>query len=258
MKTVFIGDIHGRDIWKQIVEAEADADKIVFVGDYFDSFDVPGVVQLQNFLDIIEFKKNTDKEVVLLFGNHDYHYMPGFTGMGYSGYQGALAFQFRDAIDQNLEHLQMAHLHENILCSHAGVSVEWLEDKFGKEKDDSMYGWHCDDLNGVQSIVDLINDYFRNKPSIFEFSARAWDPYGDNTFQTPIWVRPRSLMVANKDSSLKKRVAQIVGHTGVNNIFDSFNASKKSMGNKYYLIDALASKGYLVHNNSEFTPKVIA
>ena len=255
MKTVFIGDTHGRDLWKQIVEVEADADKIIFLGDYFDSFDIPGVVQLQNFLDIVEFKKNSDKEVVLLFGNHDYHYMPGFTGYGYSGYQGAMAFQFRDAISQNLDLLEMAHLHDNILCSHAGIGWVWLENKFGKSKDESMYGWHCDDLEGVKYVVELINDYFKSKPSIFEFDG--WDPYGDNTTQTPIWIRPKALLAANKDTTLKKQVVQIVGHTGVNNIFDSFNATKKSMGGKYYLIDAIESKGYLVNVDGEFIPKVI-
>ena len=79
MKTVFIGDTHGRDLWKQIVEVESDADKIIFLGDYFDSFDISGVVQLHNFNEIVEFKKNSDKEIVLLFGNHDHHYAPGFT-----------------------------------------------------------------------------------------------------------------------------------------------------------------------------------
>ena len=121
-----------------------------------------------------------------------------------------------------------------------------------------MYGWHCDNLEGVRFIVDLINDYFKSKPSIFEFSANAWDWYGDNTFQTPIWIRPKSLMAANKDSSLKKQVVQIVGHTGVTSIFESAKASKKSMGEKYYMIDALASNGYLVHNYNEFIPKIIA
>ena len=38
MKLVAIGDIHGRDIWKQIVETEQ-PNTVVFVGDYFDSFD---------------------------------------------------------------------------------------------------------------------------------------------------------------------------------------------------------------------------
>jgi hypothetical protein len=257
MKTVLIGDIHGRDIWKQIVEKEQDADRIVFVGDYFDSFDVPGVVQLQNFLDIIEFKKNSEKEVVLLFGNHDYHYMPGFTGMGYSGYQAGLAYQFRDAIQQNLEHLQMAYLFDNVLCSHAGISPEWLHRHFGKENDESQYNISTESLEGIRYIVDLINEHFKFKPQIFEFCG--WNPYGDNTNQTPIWIRPASLMKANKlEGHLKENVIQIVGHTGVTSIFESVTASEKAMGNKYFMIDALASNGYLVRTDNEFIPKVIA
>jgi predicted phosphodiesterase len=42
MKIVAIGDIHGRDYWKQIIEQEQDADVFVFVGDYFDSFTIKG------------------------------------------------------------------------------------------------------------------------------------------------------------------------------------------------------------------------
>jgi metallophosphoesterase superfamily enzyme len=76
MKTVLIGDIHGHDSWKQIIEQEQDADRIIFVGDYFDSFTIPGLIQCENFQDIIEFKKTSDKEVVLLVGNHDYNYFP--------------------------------------------------------------------------------------------------------------------------------------------------------------------------------------
>ena len=102
MKTIIIGDIHGRDTWKQIVEQEQDAHRIVFLGDYFDSFDIKGVEQLHNFNEIIKFKQDTNQDVRLLFGNHDYHYMPGFSGIGYSGYQPAMAYQFREAISQNI------------------------------------------------------------------------------------------------------------------------------------------------------------
>ena len=36
-KTIYIGDIHGRDVWEEIVEKHDNADHIVFIGDYFDS-----------------------------------------------------------------------------------------------------------------------------------------------------------------------------------------------------------------------------
>ena len=39
MKYILIGDIHGRTQWKKIVEKEKDADKFIFLGDYFDPYD---------------------------------------------------------------------------------------------------------------------------------------------------------------------------------------------------------------------------
>ena len=44
MKTIFIGDIHGRSIWKDIVARE-NADRVVFIGDYFDSFNIGSAEQ---------------------------------------------------------------------------------------------------------------------------------------------------------------------------------------------------------------------
>ena len=70
-KTIYIGDIHGRDVWNEIVAKHDDADNIVFIGDYFDSFDIPSVVQLDNVKKIVEFKKkrelDTSKKGTMIF-----------------------------------------------------------------------------------------------------------------------------------------------------------------------------------------------
>jgi hypothetical protein len=134
--------------------------------------------------------------------------MPGFAGVSYSGYQAGMAYQFRDAISQNLEHFQMAYLFEYVLCSHAGISPEWLERSFGKPNDETEHNWNIDTLDGIKHVVDLINDHFKYKPTIFEFNG--WNSYGDNTYQTPIWIRPASLMKSNQNSGLKKNVIQVV------------------------------------------------
>ena len=52
MKTIVLGDIHGRDIWKDIV-AQEKADRVIFIGDYFDSFDIEPATQQYNFKEII-------------------------------------------------------------------------------------------------------------------------------------------------------------------------------------------------------------
>jgi len=117
-KTIFIGDIHGRDIWKHIV-AKENPDRVVFIADYFDSFNISTVEQLHNFKEIIEYKETSDKEVILLIGNHDYHYYPG--GEIYSGYQHGAAPAIRQLLEENKHHLQMCYQLDNILCSHAGI-----------------------------------------------------------------------------------------------------------------------------------------
>ena len=112
MKTIFIGDIHGRPIWKDIV-AKENADRIIFVGDYFDSFGIPGVDQIHNFKEICEFKRNSDKEVILLTGNHDLHYM--HIGETYSGFQPALQFDISQVLSENMDLLQMAYSFDDFL-----------------------------------------------------------------------------------------------------------------------------------------------
>ena len=249
MKTIIIGDIHGRDTWKQIVEQEQDAHRIVFLGDYFDSFDIKGVEQLHNFNEIIKFKQDTNQDVRLLFGNHDYHYMPGFTGIGYSGYQPAMAYQFREAISQNILHFQMCYMFDNVVCSHAGISYIWLKEVFGLENDESEHNWSVDRM---EDVCDLINGYFQYKPQIFEFFGS--NPYGDDVYQTPIWIRPNSLMKSNK-GILNKKIIQVVGHTQQNQI----DIKGKTTGGRYYFIDTLDNKQpeYLIYEDQTFSKNLL-
>ena len=66
MKTIVLGDIHGRNVWKDIVFQE-EADRVIFIGDYFDSFDIGPADQMFNFKEIIEFKeKSGDAEKDLI------------------------------------------------------------------------------------------------------------------------------------------------------------------------------------------------
>jgi hypothetical protein len=229
MKTVLIGDIHGRNLWKQITEQEQDADRFIFVGDYFDSFTIPGVKQMDNFLDIIEFKKSTDKEAILLLGNHDYHYYPGVDETSTSGYQTTMAPTFKIMFDSCKEHLQIAYQFDDFVCSHAGLSSVWL--------DDIIEDWD------VTNMVDKVNELFQNQPGLIAYRSfkmineTEWigaRGYGDESFQGPIWIRPKSLMAANYDT-LRKQIIQVVGHTPQKQI----DIKGTSTGGRYYFIDTL-------------------
>jgi hypothetical protein len=242
MKTLLLGDIHGRNLWQDIIKVES-PDRVVFIGDYFDSFDIKGVEQIQNFKNIIEFKELTNVEVVMLIGNHDHHYLSNET---YSGFQPALKWDIQDLLTKNIHHLQVAYQFDDILCSHAGFSPTWLDDIFGWD------GWT------KSNFVELTNELYKNRLHAFNFSHMGYDPYGNHPSQGPMWIRPAALMSSNKgDNGLKKKFIQVVGHTQVKNIFDSLTASKKAMGGRYLLIDALETRGYVVYENGEFTPKEI-
>jgi predicted MPP superfamily phosphohydrolase len=228
MKLVAIGDIHGRDYWKQIIDQEQDADTFVFVGDYFDSFTIKGPDQINNFLDIIEFKKTTDKEVILLIGNHDYHYYPGIEDNGTSGYQTLMAPSIKHVVDDNKQHLQAAYQVDEFVFTHAGLSSEWL--------DDNIIMWD------VPNLAMYVNDLFYYQPQKLAYRSykQVGDQvygvggYGSETFQGPLWIRPKALMAANRDT-LRKQIIQVVGHTPQ----DTIDIKGKSTGGRYYFIDTL-------------------
>jgi predicted MPP superfamily phosphohydrolase len=241
MKTVVIGDIHGRSVWKLIYELEK-PDRMIFIGDYFDSFDISGNDQLNNFQDIIKFKENGICDVILLIGNHDYHYFPEVGDTGTSGYQHLLAPSISYIMGENKKHLQMAYQMGEYLFTHAGVSSVFMDSVYGKD------GWKVENM-----AMDLI-ELFKYKPRTFEFGSMLHyntyrDPYGDNEGQSPIWIRPKSLMRANKDT-LRKKVIQIVGHTQVEKIDTKGGAT----GGRYYYIDCLGTSGqYVIINDQEIS-----
>jgi len=239
MKTVVIGDVHGRSLWKLIVYKE-NPDRVIFIGDYFDSFEISGVEQIQNFKEIVEYKTTSGKEVIMLVGNHDHHYYPEVGYTGTSGYQSGIAPSITQVIDENRQHLQIAYSFDEFLFTHAGVSPTFMDGEFGEE------GWVED------NVVELLNDLFKYKPKSFDFNGT--DPYGDNTYQTPIWIRPKSLMAVNKkhDKGLKKKYIQVVGHTQVKKL--DLIGSQKSAGGRYYLIDCQETTGeYLVIQDGELS-----
>ena len=209
-------------------------DRVIFIGDYFDSFEIPGVEQIDNFKQIIQYKvDNPQIEVVLLIGNHDYHYFPEVGSNGTSGYQTRIAPSITQVIDENRQHLQMAYGFQDYLLTHAGVSPKFMDQVFGAD------GW------SKESVVVDLNELFRYKPKAFEFNGI--DPYGNSTTQTPIWIRPEALMSVNKkhNKGLKKDYIQIVGHTEMKRI--DLEGSDKFTGGRYYFIDTMEKSGdYLI------------
>jgi predicted MPP superfamily phosphohydrolase len=224
MKTIALGDTHGRDLWKRIIDKE-NPDRIIFIGDYFDSRDgIDGKLQIHNFLEIAAYKRQSSKQVILLVGNHDFHYLKGVTDE-YSGFQHWLCGSIQDVLEENIELLQMCYEMNDLLFVHSGITKTFLANNNIKEN---------------EHIVEKINDLFKLSRNSFKFTlGENRDMYGDDICQTAIWVRPASLLADKIDNYI-----QVVGHTQVEHI----NITDTGL----IFIDALgSSKEYLVINDFE-------
>ena len=228
MKTIIISDLHGNGIWRRIVDTEK-FDCIIFIGDYFDSFNVDFLHQLENFESILEFKKKREEEVVFLLGNHDFHYLPG-VGERYSGFQENYQYIITDLFQKNLDKFQIAYSFENVLCTHAGVSEGWLAKTH---------------IENYDNLAEDINEVF--KTQMYKFKFDGYDPYGNDKTQSPIWIRPESLIKNSRN--IRKKFIQVVGHTPQEKI----DLKAKHTGGNYIFIDVFDTiNQYLIHENGEF------
>lgn len=136
MKIIAIGDIHGRKIWTNI-DLDS-ADKVVFLGDYFDPYSYAYDPQelIFNFMDIISLKKRYPEKYVLLLGNHDGHYvgkdfLPVDCDCRSIG--GKWFKEIRDLFRENIDLFQFSYQPtENLLFTHAGLCGKFLEEYLGE------------------------------------------------------------------------------------------------------------------------------
>jgi hypothetical protein len=194
MSCIIIGDIHGRRIWETIL-AKHPKDIIVFLGDYFDSKEGHSCHdQMVNFQNILTAKHQNPENIIVLTGNHDFHYMP-FAGERYSGFQRFEAYQISKLLIQayQVEALQMIFQYDNFLISHAGLTQTWCR------------AFEIPFDNPVQKVENL----WTEKPETFRFrGGTKSEVTGNEPEQGPLWVRPPSLL---KDKLPDFR--QVVGHT---------------------------------------------
>lgn len=221
MKTAIIGDIHGRTLWERL--NINNFDKLIFIGDYFDSHnEINGRHILDNFNNIVNLKSKNREDVILLFGNHDYHYI---AIEKYSGYNSLYSFDYKEAIQNSLHLLNLAYeLNKNTIVSHAGISKTWMIGN--KIKEDDLY----------ISLHDFLSKY----PDSLEFCGR--DMYGDDVTQSPIWIRENALL---RDSAFN---TQIIGHTMKKKM-----CSVNNFGTTLWFVDVLDTKRqYLLWDEKEF------
>lgn len=218
MKIVVLGDIHGRTIWKDIIAKEA-PDQVIFLGDYVSTHHyVPPEVQIENFKEILEYRKE-HPNTIMLRGNHDLQHL-GYYWASCSGYDRKVAEMFTPMREEYLKNTQWLYQIGRTVFSHAGVSSEWLK------------------KNHIQ--FDQVNQLGPSELFAFSQSDR-WDIYGTSPTQPPTWIRPTTLiqhMIPDHD--------QVVGHTTVKKCFNVKELTPEEVPYNLWLCDALENKSYLV------------
>lgn len=224
-----IGDIHARACWRNVVREDCIN---IFVGDYFDPYEyVPQEERMTIFRDILEFKRQ-HPETVLLYGNHDLHYL--IDGERYSRYQPEFAADYRMAFRQSesLFHGIAFAIADKALVTHAGVTKDWYEKYFGPYRTESL-----------ETIAEKINELWRRNKRAFTFDANAteWlDCYGTSPTHSPVWIRPEILVKHDLFAGAESK--QIVGHSqtgaGVMSDHNVINVDCLGTKKKSYQIEA--------------------
>jgi hypothetical protein len=177
MRTISIGDIHGRTYWKEIDPSKYD--KIIFDGDYVDSFYHTEQQIFENLREIIQLKKDHPDKVVLILGNHDLQYMWSYSEFGCSGYRGHMYDDLHDLFYENKDLFQVAFQIENYIWTHAGISKGWYN--FNREIIEAFVDKFetktlADTLNGIMQtkdnpILHQVGDY---RGGVYEYGGITW------------------------------------------------------------------------------------
>jgi len=211
-RVLFIGDIHGKNSWKDIVlDAISKSQEIVFIGDYVDSFDIKPSEIIYNLNEIINLKIKYNNEITLLLGNHDYSYIHNhfFT----SGFNVNFVFDYSNIFNKNKNLFKIAwgytnpNTHKYTLATHAGITNKYYN-KFIKPL-----------INDKNSKLNLLTDNNANKLNIHEILNYLIDnddlmwkvgpERGGSTFPSPLWADYNELLEDNYTG-----INQVFGHTG--------------------------------------------
>jgi hypothetical protein len=223
MRVLVIPDIHGETFWKEPVQKYIDqVDKIVFLGDYLDPYRQfedeysPDTV-FNNMMDIVNLKLINKDKVVLLKGNHDFHYTSkrAMELACASRCDKRNWHKFNNLFNDYDDLFKLAHLESikgiTYLFSHAGITTYWINKVNAKL-------WKMNDRDvsiDNQDIIDKINDleYDLEGQNMLAIIGEYRTIIGEKTGSI-LWadIEEHTFPVAPKAYGLDK-VFQVFGHS---------------------------------------------
>lgn len=208
-KVLFIGDIHGRSDWEQMVtQSLPKFYHIVFLGDYVDSFKEHPAYILFNLKKILGYKKKYPDRITLLLGNHDYAYIDRHIQT--SGYNFEHAHLYEEFFRQNYEYFQVAWGYRNFitnkytLATHAGLTIRYYNNYIKTLLDDP--GSYLNKLLGNKKNPELheILNFMRDDKILWKVGAER----GGMGTPGPLWADLRELLEEPYPG-----INQVFGHT---------------------------------------------
>ena len=185
-----VPDVHGSDFWKEAKENIDSLDKVIFLGDYLDAYlniyilasMIPSTYltkkelearekELNNFKEILEFKKAYPEKVTLLLGNHDVGYWLELSCSRQA--RGEMYKTYKSLFEDNINLFKLTEYveldNEKILFSHAGILGKWLKQIKPEQ-----------DLDSISLKTSFLDDSFNklilkyNEPGYREFLRQAF------------------------------------------------------------------------------------
>jgi predicted MPP superfamily phosphohydrolase len=238
MKVLFISDIHGKTDWRWIFTQISQFDKIVFIGDYVDSFTHTSKDIEDNLRSIIALKIQYMDKVVALIGNHDYAYVFGKNRT--SGFRPEEYHDLKELFEKNwhlfdvawgyksLTKLNKRGLPQYTLATHAGLTQtfkSYFVDNEFKTKGtviNRMYDTEEDyKLAPMHEVLNYLKD------NITLMWIVGYVRGGVNKTGSVVW--------ADKSEVIKDRyvgINQVIGHTS-----SYFMEVNEKAGDNLYFID---------------------
>lgn len=225
-RILVIPDVHGETFWREPVQKYINqVDRIIFLGDYLDPYrdkfgEYNAEAVFNNMMEIINLKLKNEEKVILLNGNHDYHYTS----------KRALELACASRCDKQNWHsfnklfneydnlFKLAHIEVfkgvTYLFSHAGLTAYWLNTVNAKI-------WKLNDRDisvADQNIINMVNqlEHDYEGQNMLAIIGRCRTIFGAKTGSV-LWadIEEHSFPEAPKVYGLNN-VFQVIGHSRLN------------------------------------------
>ena len=213
-RVLVLPDIHGRSFWKKPCENVDEYDRIIFLGDYLDPYDFDGIdvpKAIENFKEIIDYRKKIGDKVILLLGNHDcpYAFKDYYEFSRYHSRHSAMYHnEIAKLFEENKKLFQICHIEGGVVFTHAGIESGWLENvvKYNGEN--------------IFEMCDVLNNLTKTKEGLEKLYCVTSQRGGRSRYGSCVWSDVDDMMwdaegVKSPDTIVKpiQRAKQVFGHT---------------------------------------------